>query len=451
MSNALAIAAVSAVLKDLLNNGLIDHNISGTLSGPVKVTMLSPDRVKIGDDEKAQLNLFLYQVTPNPGWSNVGLPSRDDQGARLTNRPLALDLHYLLTAYGEKDFDSEVLLGYAMQLLHEMPVLTRAAIRSALGPGPVSNPNPPVDGAIIPPGPFSASDLADQIEQIKISPQGLSTEEMSKLWSAIAAHYRPTAAYHVSVVLIESSKSTKTALPVRSRNVYVLPFEQPFIEKVASDAPSDADPRITSSSTLVLTGRNLKGEVTLVRLGDLELPPPPLTISGSEISFALSSLTSLRAGVQTVQVVHQLPLGDNNPKLPHRGFESNAVAFMLQPTITLTSPVVSHPGTTVNGVTVFDATLAVNFVPNVGRTQRATLLLNEIPAGSTGPARAYSFPAPANNGITNQDPDTATISFTVDGMRAGDYLVRVQVDGAQSLLGQDAATGKYDSPKITIP
>ena len=33
MSNALAIASVTAVLKDLLNNGLIDHNVSKALAG----------------------------------------------------------------------------------------------------------------------------------------------------------------------------------------------------------------------------------------------------------------------------------------------------------------------------------------------------------------------------------------------------------------------------------
>ncbi len=33
MSNALAIAAVTAVLKDLLNNGLIDHDVTVVSKG----------------------------------------------------------------------------------------------------------------------------------------------------------------------------------------------------------------------------------------------------------------------------------------------------------------------------------------------------------------------------------------------------------------------------------
>ena len=55
----------------------------------------------------------------------------------LSNPPLALNnLHYLLSAYSGGDLHAEILLGYAMQLLHEMPVLTRAAIRTAPTPRP---------------------------------------------------------------------------------------------------------------------------------------------------------------------------------------------------------------------------------------------------------------------------------------------------------------------------
>src|SRR5262245_21427962 len=213
MSSALAIAAVTAVLKDLLNNGLIDHNVTGAVGGNVNVTALPPDRVFApGTPEGNQLNLFLHQVTPNAGWRNVGLPSRGSRGERLSNPPLALDLHYLLTAYGAEDFNAEILLGYAMQLLHETPVLARDAIRAALIP-------PTVTGAILPPAlqALAASDLADQVEQLKICPAFLNTEELSKLWSALQAHYRPTAAYQVSVVLIEATRSTRTPLPVLTR------------------------------------------------------------------------------------------------------------------------------------------------------------------------------------------------------------------------------------------
>ena len=239
MSTALAIASVTAVLKDLLNNGLIDHDLTASI-GDVVVSALSPDRIDALDTSStrvSRLNLFLYQVTPNAGWRNVGLPSRDGRGERVSNPPLALDLHYLLTAYGVEEFHAEILLGYGMQLLHETPVLTRAAIRRSLAP-----PSPVTGGSGLPPAmeALFTSELAEQVEQIKITPQSLSTEELSRLWPACQAKYRPTAAYQASVVLIESRRSTRSALPVRARKVYVVPFRQPVIEQIKSQETAGA-------------------------------------------------------------------------------------------------------------------------------------------------------------------------------------------------------------------
>ena len=146
MSSALAIAGVSAVLRDLLNDGLIDHAATDTLGVTITVSVGPPDRVipASGATESTQLNLFMYHVTPNSGWCNERLPSRDASGSqRLSNPPLALNLHYLLSAHGSEDLHGEILLGYAMQLLHEMPVLSRNAIRRAL------NPSPPIGGAAL--------------------------------------------------------------------------------------------------------------------------------------------------------------------------------------------------------------------------------------------------------------------------------------------------------------
>ena len=142
MSSALAIAGVSAVIKDLLDSGLIDGQITDTMGQGVTVSVVAPDSIALGNDAAPRLNLFLHQVTPNPGWRNVGLPGFDGSGRqRIGNPPLALDLHYLLTAYGSSDLHAEVLLGYAMQLMHETPVLARNAIRKALNP-----PASPVNG-----------------------------------------------------------------------------------------------------------------------------------------------------------------------------------------------------------------------------------------------------------------------------------------------------------------
>ncbi len=66
-------------------------------------------------------------------------------------------------------------------------------------------------------GAFSAESLADQVEWLKISPQFLSAEELSKLWTAAQARFRASMSYHVSVVLIQSEAAVRAALPVLRR------------------------------------------------------------------------------------------------------------------------------------------------------------------------------------------------------------------------------------------
>lgn len=445
MSNALAIASVSAVLKDLLNNGLIDRNITGTLGGNVNVTALPPDRISTGNNnEPDQLNLFLYQVTPNQGWRNVGLPSRNSSGDRIDNPPLALDLHYLLTAYGAEEFHSEILLGYAMQLLHETPVLPRDAIRKALAiPSPVT-------GGILPAAlqSLSASDLAEQVEQIKISPEALNPEEISKLWSALyQTHYRPTAAYQVSVVLIESDRAIPSALPVRDRRIYAMPFHQPKIESVRSSAGANVP--ILADSTLSILGQQLKGDRAIAIVSGIEVTLSAENIHSTKIELPLLPLP-LKAGVQAVQVVHLIAFGIAASD-PHRGIASNVAAFVLHPKITVSVNPGSVNCQTENGITRCSAEIAVNFTPQVGKRQRVILLLNEYQPVAADSARAYSFSAPPNNGITDPDrEETAAIAIPIQGVIAGSYLVRVQVDGAESQLSRNA-DGMFFSPQVSLP
>ena len=446
MSSALAIASVTHVLKDLLNNGLSDHDLSSTL-GNVMVTALPPDRIDTTtQNQQSQLNLYMYRVTPNQGWRNVGLPSRDGRGERLTNPPLALDLHYLLTAYGANELHTEILLGYGMQLLHETPALARDAIRRSLSPQTI------VPGGGLPPElqALHTSELAEQIEQIKMTPESLSTEEISKLWAAFQSKYRPTAAYQAAVVLIESRKSTKSALPVRGRKIYAMPFRQPLIEKIMSQTQT-GDPivehqPILDGYNLVIAGKQLRGDALLVNVGGIEVTPAIGDINDTQIIFPLPA--ALNAGVQGVQVVHQKLMG--SPPLPHRGVESNVEAFVLSPRIETIN--VSNVQATGNNLHSADLNLTVK--PAVGNKQRVILLLNEYSSAPlsppvTTPPLSYSFSAPPMAVLSPPAP-TENITIPISGVNAGTYLARIQVDGAESPLGTDSA-GRYDSPQVTIP
>src|SRR5437773_12402568 len=126
MSTPLAVATVTAVLQNFLQNSVT--GLAAVLGGNVTVSIEPPDR--IGASSPDRINLFLFQATENQGWRNVALPSRNPTGDRISNPPLALDLSYLLTAYGSGPLHAEALLGLAMFVLHEMPVLTRDVIRA---------------------------------------------------------------------------------------------------------------------------------------------------------------------------------------------------------------------------------------------------------------------------------------------------------------------------------
>jgi hypothetical protein len=447
MSSALAIASVTAVLRDLLNNGLIDHDVSSTL-GNVTVSTTSPDRIDVtGNNQQSQLNLFLYQVSPNASWRNVGLPSRNGNGERISNPPLALNLHYLLTAYGALDLHAEILLGYGMQLLHETPVLTRNAIRTALAP-----PTPVSAGGNLPAQlqALFTSQLAEQVEQIRIVPETPNTEEISRLWSALGAHYRPTAAYQASVVLIESRQTTRSALPVRARNIYVEPFNQPVIEEIKSQAtaggPIVSHQPILAGQNLVIAGRGLRGDDVLVNLGGIEKVPADADITDRQIVLAIPA--ELRSGVQGVQVIHRKSMG--TPPVPHRGVESNLEAFVLRPTVDpATITFTPTPGRAISGK------VTVSVDPEVGDEQRVVLLLNQLlpPASPPGTKiEVYSFVAPSRlPAIPPPGPPGSrpTIEIPLQGVKAGTYLVRLQVDGAESLLDSDV-NGQFNSPTVTI-
>jgi hypothetical protein len=405
------------VLRSFLQNSVVEHDLASILGGSVTVSAEPPDRIDVDDASPDRINLFLFQAAENPGWRNHGLPTRAANGDRISNPPLALDLSYLLTAYGSADFHAEVLLGHAMFVLHQMPVFTREAIRAAI-------PVPPP--ATLPQGLTNAR-LADQIEQIKITPQTMSLEELSKIWSALQSQYRPTAVYQVSVVLIERLKSVRPTLPVRVRNFAVLPFEQPVIDLVQSQSadgqPIVADQPILAGYNLVIDGRRLRGATTRVLIDGADVILAADKISADRIVVGLPG--SLRPGLHSVQVVHLIEFEAGQPL--HRGVESNVAAFVLAPRVVTPAPI----------SVARSSTLTLTIDPPVGRAQRAALLAGNrsIPIE----ARPVAIP-----------DTTSTLDFPIaSDFPIGPHLLRVQIDGAESPLGTDAS-GKYTSPTVMI-
>jgi len=437
MSTALRIASVTYLLRDLLNNGLIERGLTGSLGGDVIATALPPDKVEIAPDGiKGQLNLFMYHVTYNQGWRNVAQPAFNGKGERITNPPLAIDLHYLLTAYGSGEIHSEILLGHGMQLFHETPVLSQVDIGTILAEN-----NLP-DGLKL----LATSDLAEQTEHIRITPESLSIEDMSKLWAAFATKYRPTAAYKATVVLIESQKSTKPGLPVKERNIYVIPLEQLVIESILSQSALNMaaveDQKILNTYRLVVRGQNLTHNQAQIMIDGVEISAGAGNLITDDAQASFNLPVGLRAGLHEVRIAHPVLMG--SPPVLHKGVTSNAATFVLSPRLSA-DPVVTN--VTGSGNALRSADIKLTIEPAIEQGQQVALQLNEV--NGPGPLQSYSFvwdaPSPQNPPQSFSD-----ISFSVKEIKQGNYLVRIRVDGAESPLNADAA-GVYSSPGITIP
>jgi hypothetical protein len=188
----LAIASVTAVLRDLLANGLIRYS-SVTRLGDVNVSVLPPDRITVGSEEPNQLNVFMYALEPHAALRRATSNADGEKsGQRLT-----LDLHYLVTAYGAQDYHSEILLGCAVHLLGSTPILTRDIIRDALRTSSTKAQKASLSPARTA---LASSDIIDEEATIRVTQQFLTFEEMSKLWSVLQARYRPSVTYEVSAV-----------------------------------------------------------------------------------------------------------------------------------------------------------------------------------------------------------------------------------------------------------
>lgn len=444
MANALAIASVTAVLKDLLNDGLINRNLDALFN--FQVTAQPPDRISEGGNGEPinRLNLFLYRVTPNTGWTNQRLPARSSAGERVDNPFLALDLLYMVSAFATDDLNAEVLLGFGMQTLHETPVLDRDAIRAALGAGG------PVTGTLLPPAfqQLSPADLADQFEQIKITPYYVSMDEVSKLWTSLNTPLRMSALYQATVVLIESDASTRSSLPVLTRGVFVRQLHRPTIARLLSQGPGEPQPapsrQIVHGDDVVLEGSGLRGEITVVAMGEAEVPPAE--VNDRRIRVAVPG--SLRPGVTGAQVIHRIAkLPPSTEQMP--GETSNLVAFVLHPSLA-----------TVNGIQLLSVTLEdpavptgpvrgrirLRFAHDVGSSQRTEVLLNERNPPTTRTAFAHTFRA-----VTLTPPPPATVTereFEFRQVEQGTYLVRGRVDGAETRLTLTA--GAFTDPALDI-
>lgn len=406
MSDYRAIAGVSSSLRHLLRN---------RMQVPVPVTIAPPD-VTVTTITGKRLNLYLYQVSENGFLKNQEIPGHGHPGD-YGHPPLSLDLQYLLTAHSaseqaeDSDLEAQQILGDAMRVLHDFPIITSDLFED----------DDPLKPRILDPS------LVGEFEQVKITLQPTTLEEFSKIWLALPqANFRRSVAYHISVIQIEARLPRKLTLPVRERRVYAVPFRSPQIDEIYREPPFLGARMAVAESgdTLRILGSNLAGPMTRVMLGaiSIDIPAP----QQAQIDVIVPA--ALPAGIHSVQVAQDLMLKgiEGGPLVQHRGFRSNVVAALVIPRINLA------PASAARG-----STITVNVTPNVGATQEAELLLGD-------------FVAPAAPRVYGSPP-SATVQFPIPAtMPPTSYFMRVRVDGAESRLTINPATKQYNGPNLNV-
>jgi Pvc16 N-terminal domain len=428
MSNGLALSAVTYVLQYYLFN--MFHDTGLPFASPVNVTAVAPDLVQhgLGDlsGEENQVNLFMHQVTRNAAWRNVDLPSLGADGkTRLKSPPLALDLHYLLTVYGSDDWQAEALLGYALMMLHENPVLVRADITNALAA--LTGTAPPY-----PQNPLSAvlgaSGLADQLEMLKITPETLGREEMAWLWTALKADYRPSFPFEVTVVLLQPQQATSLALPVLRRRLQVQPMQQAQVLQIV---PPNGQIAAAPTDTVTVTGEFLGGASQVLlsnsRSG-VSFAVPAANVTGTSFSFVADAGLTHPAGIYDLKVQFLDASGQvAQSTVP--------VPFAIAPVLATQNATAAASGT--------GTLVTITVAPAVQQGQDVSLTLSQTTAVP---------PFTSSVAVQPLTGSTSTPSFAFPTVLAGPYLGRLQVDGVTSQVQVNTAVHPptFAGPIVTI-
>ena len=402
MSDDQAIAGVSATLQNLLEDRMeLPVGVSS-----LQVTVSTPRSEQDNGQgvEEPRVNLFLYHVTENAALKNQEMPGFGHPGA-YGHPPLSLDLHYLLTAYGSTleaggEFVNETLahhlLGGAMRVLHEHPVITEALTK--------------IQGSID--EPILDPSLHDAFEQVKLFLEPMDVQRLADLWSGLSLPYRLSAAYMVSVVQIESQQPRSYPKPVGTPpeggpQLTVVTSNAPKIEQLRIQPGGDVDKETTVpyariGDTLVIQGSNFIQDATSVQIGSVLYNEP--VIKAERLEVIIEDEETLQPGAQPVHVVRDILVGD--PPEARPGFRSNQAVFMLVPHAvnpTLTAGVV-----TITGTRLYEE-----------NKDCQTILGNEV-------IHSAAYTSATSTGI----------SFPLPVLAPGTYTVRVRVNGAESIDAQ---------------
>jgi hypothetical protein len=139
------------------------------------------------------LSLYLYRITPAGEIRNY--PPRIAPDGRRYRQALPINLHYLLSSWAKEAAKQQRLLGWAMRILEDTPVLP-AAILNQAGP---------------------ETDTFRPTETVDLIMETISVYDMGAIWDVAKPNTQPSVCYVARMLGIESPLDTEEAAAAQTR------------------------------------------------------------------------------------------------------------------------------------------------------------------------------------------------------------------------------------------
>jgi hypothetical protein len=192
-----ALRATSMTLQDYLRVGFVLDAVLGALfdparGGSMQVSLNNPEEMRNNNVEG--VSVWLYRIERDE--QRLNAPPTRPASDRLVPPPLPLRLHYLVTPIVTIDpafplvspGREQEMLGKAMQLLYERPILRGVELRDTL----------------------TGSD-----ERISTRLEPMSLEEITRVWNALQRPYQLSVSYETTLALIAPDAQPSVTTPVR--------------------------------------------------------------------------------------------------------------------------------------------------------------------------------------------------------------------------------------------
>ncbi len=138
------------------------------------------------------LSLYLYRVATNVSRRNLP-PGRGADGKRY--RPaLPIDLFYMLTPWGQTAEQQPVLLGWAMRVLEDSPIIPSGYLNK-----------------------FSSDETFHPSETVELVLDALSLQDINNIWNGFKPNMYPSVAYVARLIVLESRIPIAEGGPVQTR------------------------------------------------------------------------------------------------------------------------------------------------------------------------------------------------------------------------------------------